>query len=261
MQEDFYKGAISHFNFAEEILSENKFEDVNIHKELYSKMAYCYIKLDNPNMSLKYIEKINEIDNRNDRKEDVDILVLKANNMLEIGKYEESRDYFKKALKILESEDNKTGLANVYLTICDVYRKIGETDRVLEYSQKVYDIKKNDEDEYMMSGLFKIIEAYIDKEDYDLARKYCKIALASSIKNKNKFNEYKALRFYANMYKNQNEVTLAIEYLIKCIKIVSDLGNNRILANLYIDLGQLYSNISKEKELEYYQKVYLCTKI
>ncbi|MDC0804924.1 transcriptional regulator, partial [Clostridium paraputrificum] len=39
-----------------------------------------------------------------------------------------------------------------------------------------------------------------------------------------------------------------------CIKIVSDLGNNRILANLYIDLGQLYSNISKEKELEYYQK-------
>ena len=56
------------------------------------------------------------------------------------------------------------------------------------------------------------------------------------------------------MYKNQNEVTLAIEYLIKCIKIVSDLGTNRILANLYIDLGQLYSNISKEKELEYYQK-------
>ncbi len=36
----------------------------------------------------------------------------------------------------------------------------------------------------MMSGLFKIIEAYIDKEDYDLARKYCKIALASSIKIK-----------------------------------------------------------------------------
>lgn len=63
-------------------------------------------------------------------------------------------------------------------------QKIGETDRVLEYSQKVYDIKKNDEDEYMMSGLFKIIEAYIDKEDYDLARKYCKIALASSIKIK-----------------------------------------------------------------------------
>lgn len=112
---------------------ESKFEDVNIYKELYSKMVYCYIKLDNLNMLLKYIEKINEIDNRNDRKEDVDILVLKVNNMFEIGKYEELRDYFKKVLKIFESEDNKIGLVNVYLIICDVYRKIGEIDRVFEY--------------------------------------------------------------------------------------------------------------------------------
>lgn len=54
----------------------------------------------------------------------------------------------------------------------------------------------------MMLGLFKIIEVYIDKEDYDLVRKYCKIVLVLLIKNKNKFNEYKVLRFYVNMYKN-----------------------------------------------------------
>ncbi|CEH36045.1 hypothetical protein [Romboutsia lituseburensis] len=56
------------------------------------------------------------------------------------------------------------------------------------------------------------------------------------------------------MHKIQNENTLAIEYLTKCTKIISELGNSDILAGLYLDLGQLYSDISKEKELEYYQK-------
>ena len=32
------------------------------------------------------------------------------------------------------------------------------------------------------------------------------------------------------------------------------MNNKKILADLYINLGELYSNISKDKELEYYQK-------
>ena len=99
-----------------------------------------------------------------------------------------------------------------------------------------------------------MIEAYIKSREFELAKKYCKIALASSIKCKNKFNEYKVLKFYSDMYKIQNENVMAIEYLSKCINIISDLGDKKILANLYIELGQLYTDISKEKELEYYQK-------
>ena len=56
------------------------------------------------------------------------------------------------------------------------------------------------------------------------------------------------------MYRIQNENELAIEYLSKCIKIISELGEDKTLADLYIDLGELYSNVSKDKELEYYQK-------
>ena len=99
-----------------------------------------------------------------------------------------------------------------------------------------------------------MIQSYIDDEEYSLARKYCKLTLASSIKSKNKLNEYKSLKFYADIHKKENEIELAIEYLTKCISIISTLGEQKLLANLYIELGQLYSNISKEKELEYYQK-------
>lgn len=254
MIEEFYKGAIGHFDFAEEVLMEIQNEDTNINKDLYSRMAYCYINLDQSNKSLEYIEKINQLEKESSSKEEIEMLVLKANSFFNIGKYEESREYFKKALKILEQEENKTGIADIYLNISEIYKNMGDTDKVLEYSYKVYDIKKNDEDDYMMDSLFKIIEVYVDNGEYELAKKYCKIALASSIKYKNKRNEYKALKFYSDMYKKQNENSLAIDYLMKCIKLISELEDDKILANLYIDLGQLYSNISKEKELEYYQK-------
>ena len=105
-----------------------------------------------------------------------------------------------------------------------------------------------------MNSLYNIVKAYIQGKDFDLARKYCKMALAFSIKSKNKFNEYRALKLYSDMYRIQNENALAIEYLSKCTKIISELGDEKILADLYINLGQLYSNVSKDKELEYYQK-------
>ncbi|MEG1287487.1 MAG: helix-turn-helix transcriptional regulator [Clostridium sp.] len=254
MVEEFYKGAISHFNFAEEVLSETNIEDKNIYRHLYSKIASCYIKLDEPQKSLEYIEKINKIETQKDSKEEVEIIILKAENFFKVGRYKESEEYFKIALEILEKEENRTGLANVYLTISDIYKNIGDNHKVLEYSHKVYNIKQNDKDDYAVNSLFKIIESYILNEEYELAKKYCKMALTTSIKHKNKFNEYKVLKFYSQMYKIQNENVMAIEYLSKCINIISDLDNKKILADLYIDLGQLYSDISKDKELEYYQK-------
>lgn len=252
--EEFYKGAILQFEFAESVLNEIQVEDVDIYKDLYSKMAYCYIKLNDNEKSLDYINKMSEIDIKNNPEEELNIIMLKANNLLNMGKFEESKEYFKKALEILDKEKNKTELASIYLTISEVYKRIGRLDKVLEYSQRVYDLKKNDEDEYMMKSLFKIIETYISNYEYDMAKRYCKIALASSIKNKNRLNEYKILKYYSDMHKAQNESIIAIEYLNKCINITSELDDKNILADLYIRLGELYSDISKEKELEYYQK-------
>ncbi len=254
VKEDFYKGAISHFDFAEEVLLESQIEDMDIHKDLYSNMAYCHIKLGQSDKSLEYIEKISKIDSQNNVQEEVDMLVLKANNLLNIGNYDKAKEYLRKALELLEAEENKTGIANVYLTICDIYKDLGDIEKVLEYSHKAYDIKKSDEDECAMNSLYNIVKAYIQGKDFDLARKYCKMALAFSIKSKNKFNEYRALKLYSDMYRIQNENALAIEYLSKCTKIISELGDDKTLADLYINLGQLYSNVSKDKELEYYQK-------
>ena len=250
----FYKGAITHYMFAKEALHKSNIEDIDIYKELYSKISQCYMRLDQPEKALEFMEKIDKIDHKDCIKEEVDTLVMKAKSLLSIGKYSESKECFNKALEIIEKEENKNRLAKVYLTISNIYSEVGDIDKYLEYSQRVYDITKRDESKYTMESLFNIIESYVKKDDYDIAKKYCKLALASSIKNKDKYYEYKSLKFYSDMYRDKDEVEVAIDYLNKCIDIVSKLDDDKLLASLYIELGRLYSNISKEKELECYQQ-------
>lgn len=250
----FYKGAITHYMFAKEALHKSNIEDIDIYKELYSKISQCYMRLDQPEKALEFMEKIDKIDHKDCIKEEVDTLVMKAKSLLSIGKYSESKECFNKALEIIEKEENKNRLAKVYLTIGNIYSEMGDLDKHLEYSHKVYDITKREENRYMMESLFNMIESYVKKGEYDVAQKYCKLALVSSIKNKDKYYEYKSLKFYADMYKNQNEVEMSIDYLNKCMLIAENLEDKKELASLYIELGKLYSNISKEKELECYQK-------
>lgn len=254
MLDKLYKVALTNFMFAKDILDESNIEDTDIYKDLYSKISECYMELNQKQQALDFIIKIDRIDNEEGVKEEVDILVLKAKTLLSIGKHEESKEYFNKALKIIEKEENKSRLAKVYLTMSKVYFEMENIDKRLEYSEKVYDLTKRDESQYMMESLFNIIECYLIKDQYDMAQKYCKLALASSIKNKHKYYEYKSLKFYSDMYKNKNEVENAIEYLNKCIEIVNELQDDKILASLYIELGKLYSSVSKEKQLEYYQR-------
>ena len=254
MLDKFYKGALTHFMFAKEVLDESNIEDADIYKELYGKISECYMKLNQPQKALDFMQKIDRMDNEDCIKEEVGILVLKAKNLLGVGKYAESKECFNKALEIIEKEENKSRLAKVYLTMSKIYSEMGDIDKHLEYSQKVYDLTKRDENQYMMESLFNMIESYVTRGQYDMAQKYCKLALVSSIKNKDKYYEYKSLKFYSDMHKNKNEVEISIDYLNKCIEIANGLKDDKILAGLYIELGKLYSSISKEKELECYQR-------
>ncbi len=254
MKDNFYKGAILQFELAKEILESFEKETIEVSKNLYTKMAYCYNKLNNHNKSIEYIRKVEELKQQDNINDELELIILKAKNLFSSSRFDESKEWFKKALEILDAEQNKNQFACVYLTISELYDNMGNLPKALEYCQKVYDIKKNDNDEYTFKSLCKIIQYHINNEEYEIANKYCKLALAMSIKNKNMVNEYKILRIYSEMYKNKKEYNVAIEYLLKCIKIVDEVGDKKILGDLYIDLGEIYSNISKEKELEFYQK-------
>ena len=185
IEEKFHKGALSNFKFAEDILEENNINDMSVKKDLYSNMSFCYTQLNKDDEALEYIDKIKTLDIIVNSKEEAELMVSKANKLMGIGKYEEAKQQFKIALDLLDEEDNKTELANVYLRVCEVYENIGNNESALDYSKRAYDIKKYDEDECTIDIIIKIIQSYIKLENYDEARKYSKLALASAIKNKN----------------------------------------------------------------------------
>ena len=253
-EDGFYQVALINYSFAKDILNQITTDEPDTYKDLYSKISKCYMRMDDSEKALEYIELIGSIDNNYSPTQEVEMLVLKAKKLLSEGKYLDSKDYFTKALKIIEKEENKDKLAQVYLTVGKIYGEIGDNEKLLQYSEKVYDLKKSDSDEYMMDSLFNIIESYIDSNNFEQAKKYSKLALAAAIKTKSKYDEFRALKYYCDIYKYKGETEISIEYLLKCIDIVSALDKEEVLGNLYIELGQLYSGISKDKELECYQK-------
>ena len=253
-EDGFYQVALINYSFAKDILNQITTDEPDTYKDLYSKISKCYMRMDDSEKALEYIELIGSIDNNYSPTQEVEMLVLKAKKLLSEGKYLDSKNYFTKALKIIEKEENNDKLAQVYLTVGKIYGEMGDNEKLLQYSEKVYDLKKSDSDEYMMDSLFNIIESYIDSNNFEQAKKYSKLALAAAIKTKSKYDEFRALKYYCDIYKYKGETEISIEYLLKCIDIVSALDKEEVLGNLYIELGQLYSGISKDKELECYQK-------
>ena len=57
----FYKGALTHYMFAKEVLDESNIEDADIYKELYSKISECFMKLNQPEKAMEFMEKIDKI--------------------------------------------------------------------------------------------------------------------------------------------------------------------------------------------------------
>ncbi len=157
-EDGFYQVALTNYSFAKDILNQITTDEPDTYKDLYSKISKCYMRMDDSEKALEYIELIGSIDNDYSPAQEVEMLVLKAKKLLSEGKYVDSKDYFTKALKIIEKEENKDKLAQVYLTVGNIYGEMGDNEKLLQYSEKVYDLKKSDSDEYMMESLFNIIE-------------------------------------------------------------------------------------------------------
>lgn len=138
-EDGFYQVALTNYSFAKDILNQITTDEPDTYKDLYSKISKCYMRMDDSEKALEYIELIGSIDNNYSPTQEVEMLVLKAKKLLSEGKYLDSKDYFTKALKIIEKEENKDKLAQVYLTVGKIYGEMGDNEKLLQYSEKVYD--------------------------------------------------------------------------------------------------------------------------
>ncbi len=250
-----YESSIIKLELASEVINNMDFEKtISQYKELYSNMAYCYNKLDDLEKCVEYISKIDNINDMYSSKEELESNLLKANNLFALGKLEDSKLYFKKVLKFLDKSNSDIQIVDIYLTILDICKEIEDSDRMLEYSQKIYDMKKDSFDDYAIKSIHCMIESYIMKKDYEEAKKYCKLSLKMCIKNKDKYNEFMILKLYSKIHKELNENDLSEKYLISCLNVAREIDNKKLVGDVYIELAEIYSSTCQNKQLEFYQK-------
>ncbi|CAH2215351.1 HTH-type transcriptional regulator, quorum sensing regulator NprR [Tepidibacter aestuarii] len=255
LEEGFVKVALDKFIQGENLFLEHNIDNNEIQKEIYTYKSFCYIRLENNEKSLLYAKKIHEIEEKEKNiKQKANSLFLIGSNLLDMGRWDESKVYLNKALQIYEEEDKKNEYAKIQITMSRIYRKIGKYEDALECVKKAYITKREYEDAELMKILFEYIKVLIEIDDFENAKKYSKKSLSIAIKMKNKKLEYRSLKYYAKIYKKQGDLNTAIEHLKKCSYIIEEIGSKKELADLYIELAQTYSNISKERELEYYTK-------
>lgn len=255
LEEGFCKVALDKFIQGENLFIEYDLRNNDIQKELYTYISYCHIKLGNNAKSLTYAKKIQEIEEKmKNVKDKANSLFLIGNNLLDMGRYDESKDYLSKALKLFEKEENKNEIARTQIVMSKIYSELQEYEEALEYVKKAYLIKREYEDRDLVMILFEYIKALINISDFESAKKYSKKALSISIKIKDKKLEYKALKYYAKVYKKEGDINTAIENFEKCFNILEEINDKKELGDLYFELAEIYSILSKEKELEYYTK-------
>ena len=254
IKEEFYKGALLQLEIALRILKNTSIEDTSIYKDIYSSLAFCSIKIKDTNKTEKYIAEVEELEVKEDKGEKIDLLMLKANELFNLGQFDKSKQYFSRILDLINKGEVREIRIDYYLRICETYKEMKDYENLSKYSKKIYEMKQKDEDEYMVESIFNIIYSCIMLDKIEEAMQYCKIALTTAIKKKNKVYEYKVLEMYSNIYNIKGNIDSAIQYLTKSLEKVKVIDDKKRIAELYIKLGELNSKISQEKELEYYRK-------
>ncbi|KXZ40749.1 Tetratricopeptide repeat-containing protein [Alkalithermobacter thermoalcaliphilus JW-YL-7 = DSM 7308] len=250
-----YKVAITKLLQAENVFESYNLNNYELKKEIYINISYCYAKLEENTKCLDYAKKAEQIqETLNNIKDKGNDFLITGSKFLNEGDYDKAKEYLSKAMKIFEKENEKNKQAQAYIKMSKAYTKLERHEEALEYIKKAYIIKREYEDEEVVSILFEYIKKLIIFKDFENAKKYAKKALAISIKIKDTILEYKSLKYYARVYKQEGNSQVAIETMKKALEIIRSLEDKKELANAYFYLAEIYSDISSEEKLKYYSE-------
>lgn len=163
----------------------------------------------------------------------INYAILESNE----GNFQNSADYYIKAIQIAERIQYTRGLSISYNNIGDNYLKMKKYDKVLEYSQKALDLNRSiDEKRGQAINLEQIGQVYYLKDDLEDAMKYWEqgFALARESKDPN---------IYTQIMINQGK------YFIAKNQVYKGLGILRVADSIARSTSELYLQILGGKSM------------
>jgi tetratricopeptide (TPR) repeat protein len=178
-------------------------------------------------------------------------LTVTGNSYWYEGVYEFAQNYYLLAARQYQSINDSFGLGATYNNIGEIYKKLNEHDKALEYLLKSLELIRRDS---AMRGLtlYNIGELYIRLNDVETGRKYIQesyeLALADNNKRLIAFDFWS----FAAIKEKEKKYNEALTYLLKAEAYWKTLGETRSVIQTYQDISDVYRQLKKYGEAELY---------
>jgi tetratricopeptide (TPR) repeat protein len=180
-------------------------------------------------------------------------LTVMGNSYWHEGIYEFAQNYYLLAARQYQSINDSVGLSQVYNNIGEVNKRLGETDKALEYLVRSLELKKNDSTRDIT--LYNIGELYIITKDFSKAMEYIRqsLAIAKSVGNERVIAyDYWSL---ARIRMEEGFDSEAFSYFAQAEELWAKLGETRSLIQTYQDQATAHRKKGQlDLALEYLNK-------
>lgn len=178
-------------------------------------------------------------------------LTVVGNSYWYEGMYEFAQNHYLLAARQYQSINDSVGLGQTYNNIGEVYKKLNENEKALEYLLKSMELKRKDSATRAIT-LYNIGELYIKLDRLDLAKRYIQDSYDFARKENNKrvlAYDYWSL---AAIRQKEDDLHAALKYLQEAENIWKGLGETRSLIQTYQDIAEVYREQKKYSLAERY---------
>lgn len=171
-------------------------------------------------------------------------LTVMGNSYWYEGIYEFAQNYYLLAARQYQSIQDSIGLGQTYNNIGEVYKKLNDLGKALEYLLKSTELKRKDSATRAIT-LYNLGELYIRLDQLEKARRY----IHESYMIAEAENNLRVMAFdywsHAAINEKENKYDEALSYLFQAEKIWKETGENRSLIQTYQDIAEIFR---KKKE-------------
>jgi tetratricopeptide (TPR) repeat protein len=178
-------------------------------------------------------------------------LTIIGNSYWYEGVFEIAQNYYLLAARQYESIHDNIGLGLVYNNIGEVYKKMGDNKKALEFLTASADLKKNDLSTQALT-LYNIGELYILMNDLPAATQYIEQSLSFAIQHNDRRTIGYAYTGLGLILAKQKKPREALDYFIRSEKIWKEISEMRLLIQAYQDMSDAYREMKLFDEAEKY---------
>ncbi|CAH3190287.1 unnamed protein product, partial [Porites lobata] len=189
-------------------------------------------------------------------------LLKLANIYYQTSKYEEAKQFYKRALSIMIEAGDNDGVETCYGNLGTVFLSVGQYAKAKEYLQKALVIKKEIGDKQGEASAYgNLGTVFQSVGQYTKAEEYLQKALVIRKEIGDKQGEASDYGNLGTVFKSVGQYTKAEEYLQKALVIRKEVGDKHGEASDYGNLGTVFKSVGQyTKAEEYLQKALVIRK-